>query len=504
MSFPQTLLIALIQSPRRTAFEHRRRHVSYGDTLTTIRRMAAGMRQAGVVRGDHVAMVVSLTPEAFAAHLAAYSLGCVVVGVRPGWSETHQAAVLSKMDAVVVDSTTATASLLEIAHPAAVLSVGEFHGAEYDLLATPDDGQPLTVEARAGDLARVNFTSGTSGRPKGCAWTYEALSPAFDQDRWPPDLVRLISHFDRFLAFGTWSMPAMLTFAARSLLVGGTVVVDEGARHDLPHAIERHRITGAVMPMHVVRPMLDVLREQAVDVTSLQAVVVTGSPATPQLLADAIATLGPIVWQGYGQSESGMVSLLTPDDIARSPDSALDSVGRVLPHVEVSVRDREGRPVRTGESGRILVRSPQVMAGYWGDDAAETGEVLRDGWLDTRDLGRLTPDGLLQLTGRARDVIMVAAHVVHVAPIERVLSAHPDVDQAYVIGAPHERTGEAIHAFVVPRHGRVPEARSLASLVGAELGADSVPATITLIDDVPLTSGGKPDKNALLQYVLAR
>lgn len=504
MPFPRAVLAALARSPGRTAFEHQGRQVSCEETLTTVRRIAAGMRRAGVSRGDQVAMVVSLTPEAFAAHVAAYSLGCVVVGVRPGWSEAHRAAVLDEVDAIVVDSATVTGGLPEIAHPAAVLSIGDFQSAEHDLLTTPDDGLPITVEARDEDFARVNFTSGTSGRPKGCMWTYEALHPAFERDHWPAELARLISHFDRFLAFGTWAMPAMFTFAARSLLIGGTVVIAEGARHDVPYAIERHRITGAVMPMHAVRPLLDVLQAYEVDVSSLWALVVTGSLATPQLLADAIATLGPIVWQGYGQSESGMISLLTPDDIARSPESVLDSVGRVLPHVEVGICDPDGGPVRPGEIGRILIRSPQTMAGYWGDAADETSEVLQDGWLDTRDLGRLTPEGFLQLTGRARDVIMVSAHVVYAAPIERVLAAQPDIDQAYVIGAPDGRTGEAIHAFVVPRQGRRPHVPHLAALVGAELGTDSVPETITVIDGVPLNRGGKPDKNALLRYVPVR
>jgi len=192
-----------------------------------------------------------------------------------------------------------------------------------------------------------------------------------------------------------------------------------------------------------------------------------------------------------------MISLLTPDHIARSPGPALESVGKVLPHVEVSVRDTDGLPVPAGGIGQIFVRSPQLMAGYWGDDAALTGEVLRDGWLDTRDLGHLTPDGLLHLSGRARDVIMVDAHVHYAAPIERVLAGHPDVDQAYVVGTPDERTGEAIHAFVVPRVGRAPDPETLSSLVRVELGAASVPTTFTVIAYVPLTPGGKPDKNAL-------
>ena len=158
--------------------------------------------------------------QAFAAHMAAYALGCAVVGIRPEWTESQLSGVLStRVDALVVDAATATPELLDIAGPAAVLSLGSCPGAD-DLLAAPDDGRPITVEARAGDVARVNFTSGSTGLPKGCAWSYEALHPAFDPARWPPDLARLISCFERCLVFGTWSMPVMMSFAGRSLLIG--------------------------------------------------------------------------------------------------------------------------------------------------------------------------------------------------------------------------------------------------------------------------------------------
>jgi acyl-CoA synthetase (AMP-forming)/AMP-acid ligase II len=94
---------------------------------------------------------------------------------------------------------------------------------------------------------------------------------------------------------------------------------------------------------------------------------------------------------------------------------------------------------------------------------------------------------------------LVDAHVHYAAPIERVLAGHPDVDQAYVVGAPDQRTGEAIHAFVVPRDARAPDPDTLSSLVRVQLGAASVPTTITVIPDVPLTPGGKPDKSSLLR-----
>jgi fatty-acyl-CoA synthase len=115
----------------------------------------------------------------------------------------------------------------------------------------------------------------------------------------------------------------------------------------------------------------------------------------------------------------------------------------------------------------------------------------------TRDLGRLD-DGYLYLTGRAREVIIVDAMPVYAGPIERVLAAQPGVDQAYVVGAPDDRRGESVHAFVVPRAGRSPDRAALRAAVRGELGELSVPQTITELAEVPVAASGKPDKAALL------
>jgi fatty-acyl-CoA synthase len=121
-----------------------------------------------------------------------------------------------------------------------------------------------------------------------------------------------------------------------------------------------------------------------------------------------------------------------------------------------------------------------------------------DGWVRTRDLGHLDEKGFLHLGGRARDVIIVDALPVYAGPIEEVLSALPDVDQAYVVGAPDERHGEAIHAFVVPRRGATPERKALSAAIRAALGEASVPQTIEFVPEVPMAESGKPDKRALL------
>jgi fatty-acyl-CoA synthase len=245
--------------------------------------------------------------------------------------------------------------------------------------------------------------------------------------------------------------------------------------------------------------MLDLLRKEPADVSSLRGLMVSGSPLSPDRLAEAVDRLGPVVYQGYGQTEVGNISMLTPGDIAGGPDGLLASTGRPHPRVEISVRDEAGRELAPSHDGEIFVRCPYQMKGYWGDPG-ETRDVLRDGWIRTRDLGHVDDEGYLYLVGRTRDVILVNAMVVYAGPIERVLASHPDVIEAYVTGAPDERTGEAVHAFVVPAGDRgFDGAAELAALVRAQLGEDSVPQTITAVPGVPVAASGKPDKRALLR-----
>ncbi|MEU7689277.1 AMP-binding protein [Microbispora hainanensis] len=499
-AFPHLLLEALRGAPGTPAFEHGDRIVSRGELLDLIGRMAGAMREAGLGPGTGVAIRTGLSPEAFAAQTAAHVLGCRVVSVRPGYTPGQLADVLGVgVDAVILDRSTATPDLLHAAGPATVLSLGPVPGAE-DLVAHPGDGRFPGVTARPDDVALLTFTSGSTGRPKGCVLTYRAMAAHWSSYRgWSSTAPGFAESFERYLLFGTLSSLVVLEFLAPCLLSGGTAVIpEEDGRPLFPYAIERHRITGAIVTVPRVCQMLDLLREERVDVGSLRALTVSGSPFSPHRLLEALDRLGPVVHVAYGATEAGIISLLTPGEGRDAPTS----VGRPHPSVEISVRDEEGRPVGTGRPGEIHVRSPFLMAGYW-NLPEETGDVLRDGWLRTRDLGHLDETGLLHLAGRTRDVIMVNAIVVYAGPIERALAGHPDVAEAYVTGAPDERTGEAVHAFVVPAPGRAPDHAALTELVRAELGADSVPRTITTVSSVPVAPSGKPDKRALLERHLS-
>jgi fatty-acyl-CoA synthase len=453
MSFPDAVFAALRSAPGRVAVEHGSREVTNTELLAMTARIAAGMRTAGVKQGIGVAMITDVTPEALAAYLAAFALGARVVGIRPGFSAKQLDHILSDgVDLVVTDAS--LEGLLD------------------------SEAEPLLLTSKPDDAARLVYTSGSTGMPKACVQTYRAMSAhwSWAVDTWDDTVTELAGTCDRFLLFGSLASAVVQDYMALCLLRKGVVVIPEVPR--FPEVIERYRITFTIMNVPRLYQMLDSLRDNPVDTSSLKGMLVAGSPLAPHRMAEAVERLGPVMYQGYGLSETGNLTVLTPTDISAG---RLDSVGRPHSGVEIEIRD-----------GEIWVRNDYVMSEYWGDPQ-QTAEVLVDGWVRTRDLGRLA-DGYLFLTGRARDVIIVGGYPVYAGPIERVLATHPDVDQAYVLGTPEEE----IHAFVIPVAGREPAVTELSTLVKEELGPASAPAKISFVTSVPVAPSGKPDKKALL------
>jgi fatty-acyl-CoA synthase len=490
-AFPQTVLDLLAAGGDRPCFEHGARTVTAAETLALIRRAVAGLRAAGLSAGDPVAIVPGVSPEGFAVLFAAYTVGLRVSAIRPGLTPAQLRHLLTEggVAALLLD-------------PAALPFAFDF-APRYrldELLAHPDDGRPLVPAGRPDDIARISYTSGSTGLPKGCGTTYRSLAVDWPwrPDLWPASVADFASRLDRYLLFGTLSSPVVLDYLMMTLFHGGVgVTPDELPDPLFPAVVSRHRISGSIMTVARLYQLLDALAAGPHDVSSLQAIMVSGSPVNPRRYEEALKRLGPVVFQGYGLTELGAVTLLTPGDVARDGADALESVGRVHPFVDVEVRDPAGRALSAGEPGEVFVRAPYQPEGYFADPD-QSAEVFLDGWVCSRDLGYVSANGYLHLIGRTREVIIVNAMVYYAGPIERVLARHPSVGAAYVVGAPDERTGEAIHAFVVPAEGHVPDPAELAAHVGAELGAGSVPATVTVIAEVPVGPSGKPDKKALL------
>lgn len=469
MVFPDSVLHALATRPEHVAVEHGELAVTGGELLRMMGTIAGGLRSNGIGPGSGVAMDLDVSVGSVAAYLAGYTLGCRVIGVHPGYSAPQRRHVLARgVDTVVTGDRVA------------------------ELLRGPA-ADPV-VRARPDDVARVAYTSGSTGRPKGCMQTYRALSAhwSWGVEGWCADTVELARHTGRHLLFGTLSSAVVQDYLALCLLSGGTAVIPRlpapGDGPLFPAVFERLHVTATIMHVPRLYQVIDSLREGTFDLSDVEAIMVAGSPLPAHRLAEAAELLGPVLYSSYGLTETGGLTALTPSDIA---GGVLASVGRPLPSVEVDVRD-----------GEIYTRNPYQMSGYF-DEPELTAETLTpDGWVRTRDLGR-QQDGYLYLTGRAREVIIVDALPVYAGPIERVLTAQEDVDQAYVVGALDDRRGEAVHAFVVPRKGKSLDHAFLRQAVRAELGELSVPETITRLSEVPVASSGKPDKAALLEMLQA-
>ncbi|MFR9728272.1 class I adenylate-forming enzyme family protein [Saccharopolyspora sp. MS10] len=467
-------------------FERGERVVVRGELLELIGRFTAGLRAAGLGPGRGIALDTAVSPEGFAAQIAAHVLGCRVVGLRPGLTPPQLAHILDQdIAAVVTDAP--RAELRTAAGDARLLVLGP------ELLS---DHEAPVARGRFDDPAVVTFTSGSTGTPKGTVFDYRAMTAnwAWQSPSWTERTAELAAGYQRFLLFGTLASAVVQEHLALCLLSGGTAVIPIGPP-EFPRVLQELEITACLLTVPRLHQLLDIARERDLGLSAARMLLVAGSPLAPGKLAEAHALIGPAVHLGYGQTEVGMISLLSAADIAAHPEAA-SSVGRPWPGMRVEIRDADGRPLPDGQEGEVWVQVPQALTGYW-RDPAETADVLRGDRVRTRDIGRFDEGGFLHLTGRARDVIIVNAIVHYAGPIERALAAHPAVDQSYVIGAPDEGTGEAIHAYVVPAAGAVPDGDSLRALVSAELGAAASPATITAIRDVPLTPAGKPDKQAL-------
>jgi acyl-coenzyme A synthetase/AMP-(fatty) acid ligase len=451
--FPRAVLDVLAAAADRPVFEHGTRVVTGAEMIDLIGRIAAGMRATGLGPGDGVALLQGVDPEAFATILAAHTVGARVVGVRPGLTDAQVEHLLG----------------LDIA---LVIRDSDVHG------LIKNSAEPLRCTGRPGDIARLIHTSGSTGTPKACAQTYAAMTNAWAArpDAWPPAIRELATGLDRYLVFGSLSSQVMFEYAILTLTAGGTVVVAD----DPANAITHHRATARVITVPGLTKLVARQRQSPADLSTLRALLVSGSPLTAERHREALDVLGPVLFHGYGQTETGMISMATPSD----PPG---TVGK--PPVDVEIRD-----------GELFVRTPGQASAYWGDPE-ESAEVFVDGWVRTRDLGRIDADGHLHLTGRARDVVIVNANLHHIGPIEQVVAEHPDVAEAYVVAVPDDDTGEAVHAFVVTKGDRVPRLSELRELVIARLGAACAPVRVTAIAEPPVAPSGKPDKRQLAKLV---
>jgi acyl-CoA synthetase (AMP-forming)/AMP-acid ligase II len=376
--------------------------------------------------------------------------------------------------------------------PEGCVAWDEFRAAASRIL--PEEAQRRAADLREEDLLDVLFTSGTTGRPKGVMTTHgQALRM---QQLWN-DVIGLRAG-DRYLIVN----PFFHNFGYRAgwltcLLAGATIlpqpVFDVAA---VLARVAAEKVTVLPGPPTLYQSILASPERGRLDLSSLR-LAVTGAASVPVELVRRMRrelTFETIV-TGYGLTEStGVATMCRHDD---DPETIATTSGRAIPGVEVRIVDASGAGLPAGEPGEVLVRGFNVTRGYLDDPEASREAIDVGGWLHTGDIGVLDERGYLRITDRKKDMFIVGGFNAYPAEIEAMLSAHPKVVHAAVIGIPDERLGEVGMAFVVPAAGEPLTPEELVAWARERMANYKVPRRVEIVAELPLTPSGKVQKFVL-------
>lgn len=462
-----------------------------------IARYVTALEKQGVRFGQTVGLLSGNCVEVLFAQHAIGIIGGVFTPFHPMGAPFDFAHILNDADIkIVIVDPSREADIFQAAKLSGrdplILTLG---GGENDLVQLASHEEKTRIDMRPIDpeaITRIVYTGGTTGVPKATLASYRAMSTMFGIQlsdwQWPGEvrqlLVAPLSH-----AGATCFIP--------TIVKGGTLYVENGFDPQrVLSAIEEHRITCMLMVPTMIGALLDYPRLKDYDATSLETVFYGASPITPSRLREAIAHFGSVFFQFYGQAEAmTTVTIMRREEHDLSSDQRLASCGRPVADAAVILVDADGNEVPDGEPGELCVRGPLVMSGYL-NKPAETAEALRGGWLHTGDVALRDRDGFLRLVDRAKDMVITGGFNVYPRAVEDVLEAHPGIASASVFGVPDEHWGEIVVAAVVLRDPST-SISDLKTYVRERKGAVQTPKRIEVLDSIPQTAVGKPDKKAL-------
>jgi fatty-acyl-CoA synthase len=282
-----------------------------------------------------------------------------------------------------------------------------------------------------------------------------------------------------------------------TLIKGGTVHLMTRFDPDrILFAIARERINMTLLVPTMIYVLLDHPKLTSTDFSSLELVLYGASPMSPSRLMEALDRFGPVFAQLYGQSECYPITVLRKSDHNLARPELFSACGCAVTGVDIRLLDPEDNEVAHGEPGEICVRGPQVMDTYW-KRPKDTEEAFQHGWLHTGDVARADERGYLYIVDRKKDMIVTGGFNVYPREVEDVLTSHPSVAMAAVIGTPDSKWGEAVTALIVKRPGTEVSRENLIALVKSKKGNAHAPKQVEFLDELPTTAVGKVDKKLL-------
>lgn len=517
------------------ALEFFGRETTYRELGDQIERAAEGLRQLGVRKGDPIALIMPNCPQHVVAFYAILRLGAIVIEHNPLYTarelrhqfENHGARFVITWDKVAatlqdfpddvplthiisIDMTRAMPFRLRFALrlpiPAARTQRAELTAevsgtTTWEELLENTPIKPSVAGPTAADVAVIQYTSGTTGSPKGSTLTHLNLGVNAAQARaWTPTVPRGTASVHAVLPlFHAYGLTLCLTFA---MSMGARLVLFPRFDPDLVLPVIKKRpptFLPAVPPIY--ERLMKAATEKGVSLEGIQIAISGAMPLSQALITPWEGMTKGFLVEGYGLSECSPVLVANPVADSRKQGT----IGLPLPGTDIRIVDPDdpSKDMPTGQPGELLAKGPQVMSGYW-KKPAETAEVFVDGWFRTGDIATMDEDGFIKIVDRMKELVITGGFNVSPTEVEDALRGFDGVADVAIVGLPSARDGEHVVAAVVQAPGKTVDEEALRAYARENLSGYKVPKHVYIVDELPKSLIGKVLRKKVKEGLLAR
>jgi len=504
---------------------------TYSELLDKCDEFAAGLLALGLYKGDRVGIWSPNRAEWIIAQIATARLGIILVNINPAYKGTELEYCINKVDlkclifATQFKSSAYAQTILDLCPELVEQKPGHLHLKNLPSLRmlvqiseTPIAGaysfQEVVKKATTGyferldyisnglrpdDAINIQFTSGTTGSPKGATLSHKniinnAVSCAKAMN---------LTHYDRLcIPVPLYHCFGMVLGTLACCAAGATMIFpSEGFEPDKTmHALKSESCTAVHGVPTMFSAMLASPEFDGKPIKSLRTGIMAGSQCPEVLMRRVLYDLGcSEITIGYGMTETSPISFQS--DVNDPVDVRVSTVGRIQPHCEVKIVEDDGSTCAVGQTGELWTKGYLVMKGYWNDDEA-TQSSIENGWMKTGDLATIDNDGFCRIVGRKKDMVIRGGENIYPAELEEFLTAQKGILEAHVFGIPDEKFGEQLVAWIITEKGAVLDETTIQNLCKNALAYYKVPAIVRFVKEVPLTATGKPQKFKMREIML--
>lgn len=488
---------------------------TYAELDATVTKFASGLEKLGVKKGDHIALLLGNSPHFIISLYGALRLGATVIPINPIYTADEIGYILNNGDVKAVVGLDLMLPLAEKMHQHLpkvehfiICETGQSQMSENEIskLTLGPKMKPFTHVVGSGDLdfkgpelndadvAIILYTSGTTGKPKGAMLTHQNL---YSNAKDVSDYLRMNEDDKVITALPMFHVFCLTVALNAPLMNGGTLlIVPKFSPAEVFRIAKKYEATVFAGVPTMYNFLFQYPEGNSDDLKSLRLCISGGASLPVALLQNFERKFNVMVSEGYGLSEASPVTCFNPLDRPRKAGS----IGTSIINVENKVVNELGEEVAPGEVGELIVRGPNVMAGYY-KLPEETAATIKDGWLYTGDLARMDDEGYFYIVDRKKDMIIVGGYNVYPREVEEVLYNHPEVVEVAVLGVPDPNLGEAVRCYVVSKNPELTE-EQLMEYCREHLAKYKVPNAIEFLEELPKNTTGKILRRALKNQVL--